>query len=56
MLDEDTLVVVEVKARRGRGFGLPEEAVHGAKLAQLRRLTYGYRALHPTAWDGRSVC
>jgi putative endonuclease len=53
MLDGDVLVVVEVKARRGRAFGLPEEAVHGLKQAQLRRLTNAYRALHPRV--GRSM-
>jgi putative endonuclease len=36
------LVVVEVKARRGTGFGLPEEGVGFAKLARLRRLAAAY--------------
>ena len=47
MLDGDALVVVEVKARRGTGFGLPEEAVDAAKLARLRRLAAAYRELNP---------
>ena len=42
--DGDTLVLVEVKARRGTGFGLPEEAVAGRKRAKLRALLELYRA------------
>jgi putative endonuclease len=38
MEDGGTLVVVEVKARRGAGFGLPEEGVDARKLGRLRRL------------------
>ncbi len=34
-----TLVVVEVKARRGTGFGLPQESVDGRKQQKLRALT-----------------
>ncbi|WP_277213447.1 YraN family protein [Isoptericola croceus] len=34
-----TLVVVEVKTRRGTGFGHPAEAVTRAKLDRIRRLT-----------------
>jgi putative endonuclease len=33
--DKDCLVFVEVKARRGRGFGRPEEAVTRAKKTKL---------------------
>jgi putative endonuclease len=47
MLDGDTLVLVEVKARRGSGFGLPQEAVDGKKLARLRRLAEIYQVLNP---------
>ncbi len=43
-LDGDTVVVVEVKARRGTGFGLPEEAVDAAKQRRLRRLAATYLA------------
>ena len=38
-----TLVVIEVKARRGTGFGLPEEAVDARKRRKLRALTEAYR-------------
>ncbi|MDQ2959860.1 MAG: YraN family protein [Candidatus Dormibacteraeota bacterium] len=42
--DGDTLVVVEVKARRGVAFGLPEEAVDARKRHKLRMLLETYRA------------
>lgn len=42
--DGDTLVLVEVKARRGAGFGLPEEAVDARKRHKLRTLLEMYRA------------
>lgn len=42
--DGDTLVLVEVKARRGAGFGLPEEAVDGRKRQKLRTLLELYRS------------
>jgi putative endonuclease len=47
MLDGDCLVIVEVKARRGTAFGLPEEAVDWRKLARLVRLAEAYRQLNP---------
>lgn len=40
------LVVVEVKTRRGLGFGHPAEAVTARKLARLRRLTAQWLAVH----------
>lgn len=42
--DGDTLVLVEVKTRRGVGFGLPEEAVDARKRQKLRVLIEAYRA------------
>jgi putative endonuclease len=47
MLDGRCLVVVEVKARRGGDFGLPQEAVTVRKLNKLRELAQTYRLLHP---------
>jgi putative endonuclease len=41
--DGGTLVVVEVKARRGRGYGLPQEAVDHRKRRKLRALLDAYR-------------
>lgn len=38
VLDGDTLVVAEVKTRRGLEYGKPFEAVGAAKLARLHRL------------------
>ena len=37
-------MLVEVKARRGSGFGLPEEAVDARKQRKLRMLMETYRA------------
>lgn len=37
------LVLVEVKARRGTGFGLPQEAVDARKQRKLRLLLESYR-------------
>lgn len=45
-LDGPDLVVVEVKTRRGLGFGAPAEAVGPVKLARLRRLTGQWLAEH----------
>jgi len=41
--DGETLVLLEVKARRGTGFGLPEEAVDPRKQHKLRGLMETYR-------------
>jgi putative endonuclease len=41
--DRGVLVAVEVKARRGAGFGLPQEAVDRRKRAKLRALLEAYR-------------
>ncbi len=42
--DGDTLVVCEVKTRRGNRFGTPLEAVTPHKVARLRRLAYRWLA------------
>ncbi|MEO8898533.1 MAG: YraN family protein [Candidatus Dormibacter sp.] len=42
--DGETLVLVEVKARRGVAFGLPEEAVDARKRHKLRMLLETYRS------------
>jgi len=44
----DCLVFVEVKARRGRGYGLPEEAVTPRKQHKLVRTARRYLSEHPT--------
>jgi putative endonuclease len=41
--DGDTLVLIEVKARRGTGFGSPQEAVDARKQRKLRMLLEVYR-------------
>ena len=45
-LDGTALVAVEVKTRRGVGFGHPAEAVTVRKIARLRRLTAQWVAAH----------
>ncbi len=44
--DGSALVVVEVKTRRGTGYGHPAEAVTACKVARLRRLTAQWVAAH----------
>lgn len=44
MKDEDVIVFVEVKTRRNLLFGLPQESVHPAKQAKIRRLAQYYLA------------
>jgi putative endonuclease len=45
--DGDTLVVCEVKTRRGLDYGSPLEAVTARKLLRLRRLAGCWLAQHP---------
>jgi putative endonuclease len=40
------LVFVEVKTRRSRAYGPPEEAVHARKQARLRRTAWRYLEAH----------
>jgi putative endonuclease len=44
--DGDTLVVCEVKTRRGTDYGSPLEKVTSAKAARLRRLAARWIAVH----------
>jgi putative endonuclease len=46
-LDGRTLVFVEVKARAGHGFGLPQEAVDARKIRKLRQLALYYLKMRP---------
>ncbi|HTK04031.1 MAG TPA: YraN family protein [Candidatus Eisenbacteria bacterium] len=49
--DRGEVVFVEVKTRRGAGFGLPEEAVTAAKRAHLRASAEAY--LQAKGWTRR---
>ena len=40
--DEDTLVFIEVKTRRGSKFGQPEEAVTLSKQKQIQKIAQGF--------------
>lgn len=51
----DALVVVEVKTRRGEGFGHPFEAIDGAKRARLWRLAIAWVAANRGAVQGRRL-
>ena len=55
MLDGPCLVLVEVKARRGGDFGLPQEAVTSRKLTKLRELAQTYRLFHPRLGMGLRI-
>lgn len=46
-IDGQTVVVCEVKTRRGTGAGVPAAAVTPRKLTQLRRLAAAWLAEHP---------
>jgi putative endonuclease len=50
--DGDDLVFVEVKTRRGPGFGTPAEAVVPDKVRRLRRLAGAWLAAHPVRPGG----
>ncbi|MBI3385925.1 YraN family protein [Candidatus Gottesmanbacteria bacterium] len=49
------LVFVEVKARRGRSFGSPEEAVTPWKLHEVVRTAQYYKMLHPELPDAMRI-
>lgn len=51
MQDGQTLVFVEVKTRRSRAFGAPEEAVDERKLGRMQAAAEIYLARHP--WSGQ---
>jgi putative endonuclease len=53
--DERDIVIVEVKTRRGEGFGHPFEAIDARKRARLWRLTAIWMAAHPTELQGHRV-
>jgi len=54
-LEDEELVIVEVKTRRGMGFGHPLEAVDARKRARLWRLAMAWAAAHPQIARGREV-
>lgn len=49
-VDGDCLVIVEVRTRRGRAFGTPEESITGRKQSRLAALTQAYVAA--SDWTG----
>lgn len=55
LVDEDVLVVCEVKTRRSSTFGAPVEAITRAKLARLRRLAARWVREHEGLGDHRRL-
>ena len=54
-LDGDTLVFIEVKARVGRKFGLPEESVRPWKLKVIEKVGAYFRLLHPETPEAQRI-
>jgi putative endonuclease len=54
-LDGEQLVVVEVKTRRGMGFGHPLEAIDARKRARLWQLALAWAADHPDLVRTRDI-
>lgn len=54
-LSGSEVVVVEVKTRRGLGFGHPLEAIDDRKRRRLWRLAMQWAAAHPSLARGREV-
>ncbi len=52
--EADEIVVVEVKARRGEGYGHPLDAVDERKRRRLWRLAAAWALAHPDQARGRS--
>ncbi|WP_137844916.1 YraN family protein [Microbacterium sp. 2FI] len=53
--DDRNVVVVEVKTRRGVGFGHPFEAIDARKRARLWRLSVAWAACHRELVQGRRM-
>lgn len=51
VVKDKTLIVVEVKTRIGRYFGLPEESVTPRKLREVKQTAMYYKLLHPELPD-----
>lgn len=50
---KDTLVFIEVRAKKGLSFGTPEESITEAKMEKLRRVAEHYHQTHeglPASW------
>ena len=49
-VEDDRLVICEVKTRSGTRFGEPAEAVTPRKAARIRRVTQAWLAAHQVRW------
>ena len=54
-LEAGEIVIVEVKTRRGTGFGHPLEAIDARKRARLWRLGIAWAVAHPDLARGREL-
>lgn len=51
----DEIIFVEVRSRRGRSFGTPEESITGRKAAHVRAAAAAYLQEHPEAPDTQRI-
>jgi putative endonuclease len=51
----DEIIFVEVRARRGRNFGTPEESITGRKAAHVRAAAAAYLLEHPDAPETQRI-
>ena len=51
----DEIVFVEVRSRRGRSFGTPEESITGRKAAHVRAAAAAYLHEHPDAPETQRI-
>lgn len=51
----DEIVFVEVRSRRGRTFGTPEESITGRKAAHVRAAAAAYVQEHPDVPDNQRI-
>jgi putative endonuclease len=49
--DDQALVFLEVKARRSRDFGRPDEAISSRKIRHMTKAAQSYKLLHPELPD-----
>ena len=51
----DEIIFVEVRSRRGRSFGTPEESITGRKAAHVRSAAAAYLMEHPEAPETQRI-
>jgi putative endonuclease len=51
----DEIIFVEVRSRKGRGMGTPEESITGRKAAHVRAAAAAYLMAHPEAPETQRI-